>query len=685
MALLLGLTSAARTTGGGIPRSMQKTPRRPVLLSAVALIAMLAAVLFTGQPASAQSENEDLIQVTVSFLSGRYTAVEGGSVRIGVKLSDYPGREVVIPIVVTHRGGASAADYAGVPSSVTFGSDEDIRAFNITAAADSDDDGESVRLSFGSVLPDGVSAGPAVNVWITDHGEVGMGLAQVGVGVSAYLWDYDVTYDTPDDYDGEESIDNATWQWQRSATEDGTYSDIPAAEAGTSNPYTPSAGDLGMWLKAKVTYDHGANTGRTAQGIARQPVLAQPALSNAGLAHRNTLVYGYGEPESKQYAQGFTTGSDTRGYLLTAVRLALSRDSFFDAVRGTWAVHADDAGKPASAPLSAARPIQSSDLGVVFHTFEEFTHPDGVQLQPGAKYWIVISRTTPRHAEYIWVSALTDWDGSLGDGLHDVIPSELVGSERVAYVRQAVANFDAPPLDSGSQVGWSLNPTAMGYVGIDDDVNYQYFPELVPWQHFLAGARLPILNRFVLRMSLRVAPDVTVQFTQGSYTVAEGEMQTVTVQLSAAPERSLVIPIMATGEDGATSADYTVLASATFTAGQTSQTIDLTATQDTVDDDDESVKLSFGTMPDAWVSAGTTDEVTLTITDDDDPFVTVQFETSAYTVAESDDATTTGAAENEVDVTVTLSADPERTVIIPIEAAGQDGATSADYSNVPSA
>ena len=73
---------------------------------------------------------------------------------------------------------------------------------------------------------------------------------------------------------------------------------------------------------------------------------------------------------------------------------------------------------------------------------------------------------------------------------------------------------------------------------------------------------------------------------------------------------------------------------------------------------------------------------TVTITDDDVPSVTVSFGSAAYTVAESDDSDTTDVTENTVEVTVTLSADPERTVVIPIEKANQ-GATTADYSGVP--
>ena len=43
----------------------------------------------------------------------------------------------------------------------------------------------------------------------------------------------------------------------------------------------------------------------------------------------------------------------------------------------------------------------------------------------------------------------------------------------------------------------------------------------------------------------------------------------------------------------------------------------------TVDDDDESVKLTLGTLP-ARVSEGTTDETTVNITDDDVPPVSYQ-------------------------------------------------------------
>ena len=179
-------------------------------------------------------------------------------------------------------------------------------------------------------------------------------------------------------------------------------------------------------------------------------------------------------------------------------------------------------------------------------------------------------------------------------------------------------------------------------------------------------------------------PEVKVEFGSADYSVAEGGTQMVMVTLSADPEREIVIPIVATKEKGAADADYSgVPASVTFNMGDTSTSFTFTAEQDTDDDDGEKVKLSFGTMPNARVSAGTLDETTVSITDDDDPQVTVMFGQGSYSVEESDDTGTPGNMENEVEVTVDLSADPERTVIIPIVKTDQGGVSSADYSGVP--
>ena len=115
----------------------------------------------------------------------------------------------------------------------------------------------------------------------------------------------------------------------------------------------------------------------------------------------------------------------------------------------------------------------------------------------------------------------------------------------------------------------------------------------------------------------------------------------------------------------------------TFNSGDTEVEITFAATQDTADDDGESVKLGFGTMP-AGVSAGTNDETTVSIDDDDTTPVTltsvqVSFGGYAYAVPEG----------SSVEVTMNLSDDPERTVTIPITITRLDGASDDDYSGVP--
>ena len=152
----------------------------------------------------------------------------------------------------------------------------------------------------------------------------------------------------------------------------------------------------------------------------------------------------------------------------------------------------------------------------------------------------------------------------------------------------------------------------------------------------------------------------------------------VKVKLNVDPERTVTIPVTKANQDGATNSDYSgVPLNVTFNSGDTEKTFSFAAASDSDNDDGESVKLTFGTMP-TGMSEGTTNETVVSITDDDvatDPQVSVQvsFGGYAYAVPEG----------NLVNVTISLSDDPERTVTIQITKDNQGGASSADYSGVP--
>ena len=165
-------------------------------------------------------------------------------------------------------------------------------------------------------------------------------------------------------------------------------------------------------------------------------------------------------------------------------------------------------------------------------------------------------------------------------------------------------------------------------------------------------------------------PVVAVSFGLSSYSVTEGETVDVQVTLSADPERTVTIPLTIDQTTTAGTGDYSLSqTSVTFASGETSKNITLTATDDDIDDDGEVVVLAFGTLPQR-VSGGTQTSATVTIGDNDDPNVSVQFASSVYSVTEG----------KTVDVQATLSADPERTVMIPLTIDQTTTAGTGDYS-----
>ena len=135
------------------------------------------------------------------------------------------------------------------------------------------------------------------------------------------------------------------------------------------------------------------------------------------------------------------------------------------------------------------------------------------------------------------------------------------------------------------------------------------------------------------------------------------------------------ITITRTNQGSTSNADYSgVPTSLIFNSGDTEKTFTFIATDDSADDDGESVKLAFDTLP-TGVSAGTHSETTVNITGsyEQSTSYTVSYEQSSYTVSEG----------SSVTVKVTLSAAPERTVPIPIAKTNQGSTSNADYSGVP--
>ncbi len=173
-------------------------------------------------------------------------------------------------------------------------------------------------------------------------------------------------------------------------------------------------------------------------------------------------------------------------------------------------------------------------------------------------------------------------------------------------------------------------------------------------------------------------PDPGVKISKTALTIVEGSSDTYTVVLNTLPANDVTVTIAGHASTDA-SLDKTTL---TFTDQDwdTAQTVRVSAESDADTSDEDDVTLTHTVASsDADYDGFSAADVIVSITDDDGTSVSVAFGAAAYSVDESDDSNTPGN-DYETVVTVTLSADPERTVTIPIVKANQGGASDSDYT-----
>ena len=665
--------------------------------------------------------DDDVPSVTVSFGAAAYTVAESddsdttnvteNTVEVTLTLSADPERTVVIPIEKTNQGGATTADYSGVPQNVTFDSGDTSKSFTFTAETDTvDDDGESVKLSFGASLPDGVSAGTTdeATVTITDDDvpsvTVSFGSAAYTVAESDDPGTPGVTENTVEvtvtlSADPERTVVipiEKTNQGATTADYSGVPQNVTFDSGDTSKSFTFTAEtdtvdddgesvllSFGASLPAgvsagtpatsavtitdddvpSVTVSFGAASYTVTEGSSRTVTVTLDAdpertvvipieTANEGGASDSDYT---GVPESVT----FDAGDISKSFDVSAVEDNLAESG--ERVKLSFGTLPADAsaGTPSEASVSIHDRTQGQDLPTspTVH-FESAAY----SVDEGATVAVKVKLSKAPGSEAVIPISITNRAGASDDDYTGVPDSLTFGAADTEKTITFAATDDSVD-DDGEKVELSFGSLPGGITATAGEA---------------AEAVVTITDD-------DKPAALTVEFGQAAYTAAEGSTVTVKVTLSDDPEMDLTIPISKTNEGGASASDYSgVPPSVTFGSGDTEKTFVFTAETDAVDDDDESVKLSFGTLPTTpvTVTAGTTDEATVTITDDDVPSVTVSFGSAAYTVAESDDSDTTDVTENTVEVTVTLSADPERTVVIPIEKANQ-GATTADYTGVP--
>ena len=482
-------------------------------------------------------------------------------------------------------------------------------------------------------------------------------------------------------------------------------------DGGTSRALGQSPAGYGA-PGSSVSGEGPIHSGSTAANTGLKPILALSSvfrIVHPPLVANEDQTRDTDDRRSDRRSQAFTTGSNRHGYGFSGVAVGKYFRETSHIEVSVYSV--DTNGHPDTLLFALSNPDSYTN------DTQAFNAPAGSTLDPGTTYAVVVQHATSGTDLTLYTTASDSEDDesldgwSIANAFHyenggnwqpdsdgkalkivvrgiakvgpSLAPTELtataVGLDRIDL------SWITPTDDGGSAItGYRIESSADGSAGWAD-LDADTGPTDTTYSH--AGL-MPNTTRYYRVSAINGEgtsepsdtanattdyPEVTIQFEGGPYTVAEGGTQTVTVVLNEDPFRTTVIPLMATGQNGAESGDYTVPSSVTFSSGETYAPFTFTATQDGVDDDDESVRLTFGPNLPSKVSVGTMDETTVSITDDDDPRVEVSFGSGTYIVPE-------GGTQQ---VTVTLSADPERQVVILITATPQGGAAEDDYSGVP--
>ena len=644
--------------------------------------------------------DDDGPSVTVSFEQASYTTLEGSSVRVKVKLTADPERTVTIPIEKTNQGGASNADYSGVPESLTFNSGETEKNITFAASADMvDDDSEAVILTFGT-LPTGVSEGTTkeavVSITDDDVPAVTVNFQQATYTVNEGT---SITITVTINPDPERTVRIPLTVTNQDGATGHDHSLVP--EAITFNP-----GNLTRVFTFQADQDTDDDDENVKIGFGSLPTGVTAGTRSETIV---SIADDDVPPVNVSFEQATYTVAENDS---VTIKVKLSahpeRTVIIPVTKANQggASNSDYSGVPENVTFNS----NDTEKTFSFSATTDSDNDDGesVKLGFGANLPTGIAAGTTNET----IVSIID----------DDVPSVTVSFENRTYtipesddstttevqenrVTVKVTLSADPertvtiPITKANQGGASSSDYSgvpenvtfargdtektFSFSAIEDPVDDDGESVKLAFGTLPTGVSEGTTSETVVSITDDDVPSVTASFEKSTYTVAEGSSVAVKVKLSDAPERTVTIPLSKLPQGTTSTNDYSgVPANVVFNSGDTEKTIPFTATQDKYNDDGESVKLTFGTLP-TGVSVGSTVQTVVSITDDDVPSVTISYEQAAYTVAESDDSSTINVQENHVTIKVTLSTDPERTVTIPIIKANRGGASNSDYSGVP--
>ena len=670
--------------------------------------------------------DDDDPPVSVSYGAAAYTAEEGDVAEVTVRLDDDPERTVVVPLTATPGGAADSdglADYTLSGMTVTFAastvSTDWVRTVTVTVEDDAiDDDGETVVLGFGTLPDSRVSAGTpsASTVSLTDNDMRGLVLRD----------DFGDVFDVPPELKIDEEDVNVTEIYtvelmtQPTAAVTVTLSvtgdqqdgleTVPSVSPG-SLTFTPSNWSTAQSVTVTVPadadgVDEGATIGHVASG------------GDYGMSEGRQVAVTVSDDEDEpmevalsvspsEVTEGTPEDVEVTGTLDTAAR-KVETVLTVSVLPGVATEASDYAAVPdftltiAAQALSGTATFQLSAAADLLYETETETVSVSAPV-PTVLSWELPLTVTGTSVELVsndaepvlsFATNRTEIPENGGRARLTLRITNGVGFERN---QRAGISFAGTTARRGGDYTPGFSDSDGTYLALDGGVvsastamNVTANDDTEDEDDGLADGSDDEFVRVTVRFGGSVVstpqqvailddddPVVTVSFSQAQYTASEGGTPaSVAVEISANPERTLVVPLTQEIRAGAvagnaSSSDYSgVPASVTFTASShAAQRFTVTATDDDVDDDGESVALAFGTVTDDQGQNGSPNRVqglsgmaTVSLVDDDERGLV--FDPAALRVSDQGPG---AAAGLRGDYTLRLTSEPTSAVTVALD------------------
>ena len=246
------------------------------------------------------------------------------------------------------------------------------------------------------------------------------------------------------------------WQWSKSSSRNGTYTDIPGTAA-QMDTYTPASADQGAFLRVTGTYEDGEGEGKTVEATSQYPVRALPSGNSAPAfpADFDTSTLGVNDPPTADVDDGATEGE-------TVTSEVVANDANNDELTYSLEMDSSNATDADVFQINRMTGEVTVGLGKTVNPTNDATNAPTTETRADDDFVVVIKATDPSGE-----SAMVTLTITVGET--DEAPVFTTGKASYEYAEggtDAVETFVASDPE-GATVAYALSGADSGKLSID--------------------------------------------------------------------------------------------------------------------------------------------------------------------------------------------------------------------------